>query len=256
MTTRILWLRPVTTSEYNDTVLDFLTTGAMQDTELTVRTLDRGPRHLEYHYYSALVLSDVLLEVKRAERDGYDGVVIACFYDTALREAREIAERIVVAAPGESAVHIAAALGRKFSIIVGDKKWIPKMCDNVIRYGFQSHLASFKSIDVGVLELQKDRAKTEERLLAAATDAREHDSADVIILGCTMGFGFYSTLQRQLEMPVIDPVLASLKHMEFLLELKKRFNWTASNAVDYRTPPLNEIKGWDLEGQYGLGEIW
>ncbi len=256
MTKKILWLRPVTTSEYNQPILDVLSANKSPDVEITIKALERGPKHLEYHYYSALVLSDILVEVKRAEQKGFDGIVLACFYDTALREAREIAENIVVAAPGESSMHIAATLGQKFSIIVGDKKWIPKMRENVIHYGFKEQLASFKSIDTGVLSLQKNKGETEKRFFEAAKEAMDKDLAEIIILGCTMDFGFYKTLQERLCIPVIDAILAPLKYTEFLVELKRKFNWATSKAVDYKTPPRNEIKEWDLEKQYSLGKIW
>lgn len=253
---RILWLRPVNTPEYNTAISDLLETGKADDTEITVKALERGPRHLEYHYYSALVLSDMLREVKKAEQSGFDGVVLACFYDGGLREGREIAESIVVTAPGESAMQIAASLGRRFSIIVGDRKWIPRMQDNVARYGFRERLASFKSVDLGVLEFQTDREETARRIEAAANEAVERDMAEVIVLGCTMEFGFHRVLQERLGIPVVDAVLAPLKYTEFLIELKKRLSWGVSKAFEYRTPPVEEIKEWDLERQYGLGEIW
>ena len=71
MKNRILWLRPVTTSELNPDVQRFLDDVRAPDTEIAVRTLDRGPRHLEYYYYSALVLADTLREIKRAEQEDY-----------------------------------------------------------------------------------------------------------------------------------------------------------------------------------------
>ncbi|MBW1712430.1 MAG: hydantoin racemase [Deltaproteobacteria bacterium] len=252
----MLWRRPVTTPEFNRPIQELLDSAKAPETEVTVRTLTRGPKHVEYHYYTALVLADTLRQIKKAEQEGYDGAIIACFYDPGLREAREITQRMVVAGPGESAMHIAANLGRSFSIIVGRKKWIPRMHENVVSYGFENRLASFKSVDLGVLEFRKDIPETERRLLAAAREAVEEDMAEVIILGCTMEFGFYRKLQDELKVPVIDAILAPFKYTEFLIELKKRMNWGHSQAYDYEPPPRQEIEDWNLVEDYGLGDVW
>ena len=256
MANRILWINPVGTDVFDRPIEDFLNSAKAPDTEIKVISLARGPMHLEYHYYDALILADTLHELKRAEREGYDGGVIGCFYDPGLREAREITEKMVVTAPAEAAMHIATTLGHKFSVIVGRKKWIPKMHENVVCYGFQDRLASFKPVDLGVYDFQRDKEETERRLRAAAKEAIEQDGAEVIILGCTIEFGFYKRLQEDLGVPVIDAVLAPLKYLEFLIELKKRFDWGQSKIYGYESPPQDEIAGWKIAEQYGLGGIW
>ncbi len=206
-------------------------------TEVNVTALSRGPDNLEYRYYEALVLTDTLEVVRRAEEDGYDAAVIGCFLDPGLGEAREISERLVVTAPAEATVHLATTLGRSFSIIVGRQKWVPRMHDNVVLYGLSSRLASFKTIGLGVREFQKDREETVRRLEEAAFKAVEEDHAEVIILGCTMEFGFHRELQSKLGVPVLDPVIAPLKYAEFLVECRDRFGWSHSKVCAYQSPP-------------------
>ena len=43
----------------------------------------------------------ILKIIKEAEKENFEGAIIGCFYDPGLREAREIAEKLVVAAPAE-----------------------------------------------------------------------------------------------------------------------------------------------------------
>ena len=253
---KILWINPVYVEQSDQPFWKFLETAKAPGTEIDVVSLKRGPRHLEYHYYEALALADVLHEVRRAEKEGYDGAVIGCFYDPGLREAREISNHLVVTAPAEATLHIATTLGRTFSIIVGRKKWIPKMHENVARYGFESLLASFKSVDLGVLEFQRDKKETARRLREAAREAVERDQAEVIILGCTAEFGFYRSLQAELKIPVLDAVLAPLKYAEFLVQLRNQFGWSHSKICEYQSPPRDEIKDWNLEEQYGISGLW
>lgn len=255
MTNRILWINPIGSGDFDQPIREFLETGKNPDTEIKVVSLTKGPLHLEYHYYEALVLADTLHLVKRAEKEGYDAAVIGCFYDPGLREAREITDRLVVMAPAQASMHIASTLGHKFSIIVGRKKWVPKMQENVINYGFKDKLASFKSVNLGVYEFQKDLSETALRLQASAREAVEKDLAEVIILGCTAQFGFYRELQEYIGVPVIDPILAALKYTEFLVEVKKRFNWGHSKIYGFEGPPRDEIKSWKLKEQYGIKEI-
>ena len=256
MPNRILWINPIGSDDFDPPMQAFLETGKRSETTIDVVSLERGPLHLEYHYYEALILADTLHRVKQGENEGYDAAVIGCFYDPGLREAREITNRLVVTAPAEASMHIAATLGHRFSVIVGRKKWIPQMHENVVNYGFEDRLASFKSVELGVQDFQRDPAETAKRLRAAAEEAVEEDLAEVIILGCTAQFGFYEELQRDLGVPVIDAILAPLKYAEFLIEIKNRFGWLQSKRYGYEGPPKEEITTWNLDKQYGFEGIW
>jgi len=250
MEKRILFINPIASSDYDDQIQESLQAGKSQDTRIKVVSLEKGPLHLEYHYYETLVLAPILHLVKQAEREGYDAAIIGCFYDSGLEAAREITHKLVVAAPAESCLHIAASLGHSFSIIVTRDKTIPKMRQNVVKYGFREHLASFKSIALAVGDLQENQTETARKMKVLAKEAVERDLAEVIILGCTIQFGFYKELQEYLGVPVLDAILATLKYAELLIELKKRFNWSQSKAYGYESPPKEEIINWKLEEQY------
>jgi len=234
---------------------EFLSRQKQETTELTMVTLPRGPEHLEYRYYEALVLVDILHLVMEAEQQGFDAAVIGCFYDVGLDAAREVAEGMVVVAPCEASVYLASTLGHKFSIIVGRRKWIPEMMENVFRYGMGEKLASFKSVDLGVLEFHQDEAETARRFIEAGREAIERDGAEVLVLGCTATYGFYRELQEELGVPVIDSMIAAFKTAEFAADLKSRFGWSHSKVGGYESPPPSEFGPWRLEQQYGLSDM-
>jgi Asp/Glu/hydantoin racemase len=48
-----------------------------------------------------------------------------------LTRAREVSSRAIVAAPCQSATAISSSLGNRFSVLVGRRKWSPKMRENV-----------------------------------------------------------------------------------------------------------------------------
>ncbi len=254
MKQRIMYIHPVS-AEAVEEETRFLMAQKQERTELTLVSLPRGPEHLEYRYYEALVLVDILHLIKEAESQGFDAAVIGCFYDVGLQAAREVAERMVVVAPCEASTHIASTLGDKFSIVVGRPKWIPEMMENVIRYGMKEKLASFKSVDLGVLDFHQDEEETVRRFREVGREAVERDGAQVLILGCTATYGFYRELQEELGVPVIDSMIAAFKAAEFAADLKNRFGWSHSKIGGYESPPPSEFAPWRLEEQYDFGDM-
>jgi len=245
MNKRVLYIEPVV-SDTVDFWKGYLSQFKDPETELEVTSLTEGPRHLRYYSYGSLVVPKILKIIKEAEKKNFDAVIIGCFYDLGLRESREIAGKLVVTAPAEASMHIAVTLGQRFSIIVGASKGIPLMRENVIKYGFQDHLASFRPIGMGVLDLQMDAEKTKRRIIQAAEKAIEQDGAEVIILGCTHQFGFYQELQSTLGVPVIDVALAAFNYAEFLVDLRNKHGWYFNKKNEYLPPPQEEIKAWKL----------
>ncbi len=251
MTNRILWINPVSeVAAQNQPVAKFINSVKRPDTQVDVISLKRGPMHLQYFYYRALILSDSLNQIKKAEKEGYDAAIIGCFADPGLQEAREITDRIVITAPAEASMLIASGLGRRFSIIVAGDKSIPKMYENLINYGLVARLASFESLDLRVLDFQKDKKETMRRIHKAVERAIHEKFAEVIILGCTMEFGFYKELQEEFKIPVIDAIVAPIKYAEFMIELRKNFGWGHSKICSYKSPSISEIKEWKLSDQY------
>ena len=254
MSQRILYIDPVK-GDVAEGGYRFLSRQKREETELIRITLPRGPEHLEYHYYEALVLIDILHLVQEAETQGFDAADIGCFYDVGLHAAREVAKRMAVVAPCEASVHIAATLGDTFSIIVGRRKCIPQMRENVRLYGMGDKLASFKSVDLGVPEFHQDEKETARRFIQVGREAIERDGAEVLVLGCTATYGFYQELQKELGVPVIDSMLAAFKTAEFAAELKNRFGWSPSKIGGYESPPPDEYRSWQLEKEYDFGDM-
>jgi Asp/Glu/hydantoin racemase len=243
--TRVLWINPLGTDVFDEPIREELERVKRPDTEVDVRSLGRGPHHLEYSCYEAAAVPDILATLVEAEHDGFDAAVIGCFYDTGLRPAREVTTRMAVAAPCEAAVHIASTLGDSFSVVVGRRKWVPEMRDNVRRYGHAERLASFKVLELGVHDFQADPPETHRRILAAGREAIERDGAEVIVLGCTAEFGFYMELQDELGVPVIDATVAPFKFAELLGELA-RLGWRTSEAGGYAPPPQDEVAAFGI----------
>ncbi|MFQ5942868.1 MAG: aspartate/glutamate racemase family protein [Anaerolineales bacterium] len=243
---RILWIDPIGTDMFSGDMFDILNKAKRDDTHVDVVALpDDRPKHVEYHSYEGLVVGDITRIAFEAAED-YDAVVIGCFYDVGLREAREVSGQAIVTAPCQSATAIASNLGNTFSVLVGRRKWIPKMSENVRLYGHGHAMASMLPLGLGVHDFQTDHDLTHERLLTTGRKAVEEDGAEVLILGCTAEYGFNLQMQDELGVPVIDAVTAPFKYAEFLADLAIRFGWNPSRKWGSEAPPREELEAWGL----------
>ncbi|WP_318538395.1 aspartate/glutamate racemase family protein [Geobacillus thermoleovorans] len=101
---KILWINPVATNLFDETFKKEFEKVKQPDTMVDVVSLPpaSGPTHLEYNCYEVMIMPEILRMIKKAEEEEYDAAIIGCFYDPALRAAREITEKMVVTAPAES----------------------------------------------------------------------------------------------------------------------------------------------------------
>ncbi len=245
---RILWIDPIVEDRlYVDALRKALGDARRPDTQVEIISLPAGrsPRHLRYHAYEALVVADIVTAVYRLAAD-YDAFVIGCFYDLALREAREVSGKAIVTAPCEASIAIASQLGNTFSVLVGADKAIPKMRENIRQYGLEHRLMSMRPLNMAVLEFQSQAERTLEAMRREGRIAVEEDRAEVIVLGCSAEVGFHKTLQDDLGVPVIDSALAPFKYAEFLAEAARRFGWHPSRRWGSEPPPDDEIREWGL----------
>ena len=122
------------------------------------------------------------------------------------------------------------------------------MRDNVARYGYRDRLASFKVVDLGVHDFQVDPDLTRKRLVSAAREAVDADGAEVVVLGCTIEYGFFSDLQAEIGAPVVDATVAPFKYAELLADLAG-LGWRPSKVGGYATPPSGELEAFGLARQ-------
>lgn len=207
-----------------------------RDLSFDVESLEFGPSSVESEYDERLASPLVLEKVATAEQAGYDGVFISCTDDVALSAAREVTT-IPVVAPLETSVLVASTLGRKFSILAVLRSEIPVFWRRLREYGAIDRLASIKSIDIPVLELHSKREEVVRLLTTKAKEAIEQDAADTIILGCTGMTGMASEIQKRVGVPVIDPVLVSIKYAELLVA-----SHLTHSKLAYPTPSKKERK--------------
>jgi allantoin racemase len=248
MTTRIRWINPLGVTGFDQPIADTIAAVKEPDTEVEVVSLalPEPIAHVEYRAYEALTYGEIVRLAYEGGRSGYDAMVIGCFYDPALKEAREVSGEMVVVAPCMAAVQVALTLANRFSVIIGRRKWEEQMTECVRANGAGHNLASMRSIDMGVEQLQADHKETERRIIEAARLAVREDHAEAVILGCTGEYGFHDVVQREVGVPVIDAVCAPFKLAEHMANLKRRMGWRPSRVHSCESPPMHEIERFGL----------
>ena len=234
---KILVINPNTSETMTDHIREALEAIKRSDTELTVVCPDSGPETIESAYDEAYAIPPTLELVKKANTEGYDAVILACFSDPGLEAAREVSD-IPVVGIEEATLHMAAMLGAKFSIMTPRKQRIPSKSEHVHLRGLSHFLASVRSLDLSVAETDSDPAKTKQRLLDVARVAVESDGAEVIIMGCAGMAGYAAEIEEQLGAKVIDPAAVALKTAEAMTDL----GLTHAKIGLYARPPEKIFK--------------
>lgn len=246
---KLRWLNPISMPHYDEPMGEMIKSIVSDNTQVEVVSIEHPVKmdNLEYRYYESLIWGDIARIAYDADNSAVDAMVIGCFYDPALEDSREICQNTIVVAPCQASMQIAANLANKFSVIVGQVKWIEQMKERAHRYGFQNYLASMRSVDIAANALQCDTEYTTKRILEEGRRAMDEDHAEALILGCTCNFGLAEKVQDILGIPVIDPLIAAVKVAENLASLKQQFGIKPSNKWSSQAPPAEEMSKFSLD---------
>ena len=194
----------------------FLAAYAAVGTEVSVEPIESGPASIEGAADAALVVPELLRLVPLAEQRGFDAVIIGCFSDPGLDALRERCA-VALVGPGASAMHLAAQLGSRFSILAPAGRGEGRVRARLRALGIESLFASVRSVGCSVLDLARGTNGATARIAEAGRRCVEEDGAEAIVLGC-MSMAFLPDAQEELQAalgcPVVNPVVAGLKTAE------------------------------------------
>ena len=177
---------------------------------------------LDSYYDDALADFFVLEEGVRAQKEGYDAVIVYTMSDSGLQALRSRLDIPVVGA-GVTSLHFACMLGDKFSVITSFDRWIHLYEKLLKEYRLFDRCASLRHIgsDPNV-ELGPATQETFKKLENECLKAINEDGASVIVLGSTTMNQFHEYLAEKLPVPVVNPGLVSLKVAQAMIDLKLR----------------------------------
>lgn len=263
---KLLYVQPSATNKYNDMVQDSLDRYTDSGFKAVVRNIEYGGDVPSCKYYACVSVPYMIEEILKGEKEGYSGVIIGCFGDPGIDEAREVVS-IPVVGIGAAACHIACLLGDEISIITtGDgvqhknlklnEKYHHQFYKEIRRkLQLQGLLDRVVSIRTYMSSVDENAAPADEgiadvdALLEQGRKAIEEDGADVLVLGCAFMMGVADKLQEFLGVPVVDSTLAAVKVTEMLISMNLKhsvlaypFNNVGAEKTSILYPPT--LKGY------------
>jgi allantoin racemase len=258
-----LWYQSLTRPDawkgYNRALRAFLDRVKDPETRIEVHGIEkRGGIGDQYHYLEFIETQEVLENVHRAAREGFDAFLIGNIGDPGLTPAREITD-IPVLGLGETSMHFAAMMGGNFALITGNEKHATRIVENAARYGLREKLHGVRSMTfTRLLDLEDGfndeaiRASMTEEFLARAR-AASAEGAEVVI----PAIGVLMTLLGEREIhtvdgatPILNGVVVLVKAAEAAVRMRRLMggHWTSKRAK-YAAPPASQIE--ELRAAYG-----
>ena len=180
----------------------------------------------------------ILEQIVRANKEGYDVIVIDCACDPVLDAAREVSN-IPVVGPRNTAFHLALTLGTRFGVVTVQGESLKRCMEHGVRKeGLESFCAGVRYLKMPVLDIAKKPDQAQEEILKESKELIENHGADVIVLGCT-ALSHEVNLQpimKDLGVPIIDPWIVAVKSAFMLVE-----SGLSHSKVAYPMPPKKKI---------------
>ena len=186
---------------------------------ISVDCIKKGPDELDCNTDEAFAAAEMVKESIKAEKEGYDAIVIYCFSDVGIDAIRENVS-IPVVGPGETSLAAASMLCNRFTVLTSESINIPRTYRRLWKNAIaRDKMAAVRALDIPIGELRKDAKATETYLKSVCEAAVKEDHADGIILGCLSMAGYGKQLEAELPIKVIDPAFLAVAYAELCARL-------------------------------------
>lgn len=200
------------------------------DTSVTQFWVEKAGIATAVPYLKMLNDTEMVRGALKAEAQGYDAVVMCCFGDPGVYQARSIVD-IPVTGPGESSMLLATLMGAKFAIVAMTSGWVAVVERNMHSYGFEDRAIKQKPVryvegmEGAAIEAYKGNpdaliTKFEKEALKCV-----EDGADVVIPGCAwvgpaLALAGYKYVGST-GVPVLNATYAALKMAELMIDMRR-----------------------------------
>lgn len=193
-----------------------------KETSVSVDCIAEGPYSIESNTDEAIAGIQVLKECIKAEKEGFDAIVIYCFSDLAIDAARENVS-IPVIGPGEVALAAADMISNHFCVITTINENIPRTERRLMKNKVaKEKMTSVRALNIPVVELRNNPEITKKYLEKVCTEAINCEHIDTVILGCLGMAQYGDTIEHKYGIKVIDPSFTAVAYAEMSARLSLR----------------------------------
>lgn len=213
---KLVVINPNSTASMTDKIVEAARAVAGPGTQVEGRTAHGAPASIEGHFDEVMCAAHLLREVREAEAQGADAIVVACFDDPAIGACREVATGPVLGIC-EAGVKAASMIATSFSIVTTLPRSVPVIEELVRRYGLDHQCRRVRSAEIPVLALEQPGSDARARVRAEILRAIEEDRCEAVLLGCAGMADLTEWLSAECGIPVIDGVTAATTFAEALV---------------------------------------
>ena len=227
-------------------------------TEIELHRMAQGGGGGQYRYLEHLETSEVLRNVAHAQREGFDAILLGNINDPGLHAAREIAG-VPVLGLCESSLYLACLMGRSFSLVTVNQKYMQRVAENVAQAGLKDRLVAIDCMKFDrTTDMLRGYESEEARngVVAAFNQAARRGVAAGSEVVIAAGGGVMAMLamagvhETEDGVPILNGITALVKLAETAVKVNRltggRFT---SRRLAYAQPPLDQIA--DLRRRYG-----
>ncbi|MEO9648561.1 MAG: aspartate/glutamate racemase family protein [Roseobacter sp.] len=171
-------------------------------------TSHAGPPAIQGVEDGEAATAPLLQLVEKAANQGATCIIIGCFDDTALAQARALV-RCPVIGIGQAAYFVAAAAGARFSVVTTLEVSVPILEANIKAYGLSSSLGQVRASGVPVLALESSPEAASQQIAATIQTAVQEDKVNHIVLGCGGMVDVNTHMANPQNLRLIDGVRAA-----------------------------------------------
>lgn len=235
---KIKVINPNTTLEMTKGIEEAAKSAVRPETNILAVSPDMGPASIESYYDEYLSIPGVLEEVQKGSNENIDAYVVACYGDPGLQAAREVTTSPVIGI-AEASLYMASMLAARFSVVTVLPRISTMIEELVESYGMKHRLTSVRTTPMCVVDFEKDPEAGMQMLRQEGKKAKEEEDAEALLLGCAGMAEFANSLEKELEIPVIDGVVAAVKFAEAMVDMGKK----TSKLKTYKYPEKKKIIG-------------
>lgn len=202
---RILVINPNATAAMTDAIAAGVRAALGPAAIVIARTNEDGPPAIEGPEDGAAAVPGLLVRVREGVPEGVDAVILACFDDTGILEARDVT-RLPVIGIGEASFIAASILAPRFSVVTTLAVSVPVIEENLDMTGFAGRCARVRASGVAVLELEHDRERATARIAAEVDRAVAEDGVGAVVLGCAGMTSIAGRIAVGRPVAIVDPV--------------------------------------------------
>ena len=215
---RILIINPNTTASMTKNIGEAARLVAGPGVDIVARNPRSGPVSIQGPEDGYAALPGTLEEVVKGRDEGFDAIILACFDDTGLAEARKLSG-VPTIGIGEAAFHAAMLLGAKFSVVTTLSISVPVIEQNIREYGLDSMCLKVRASEVPVLDLEIPDSDAQTKVSSEIAKSLSDERPGAVVLGCAGMADFATELSKIHKVPVVDGVAAAVGFATGLVRL-------------------------------------